>query len=115
MEENGDEFIALQIRAADEPQNCKICPASPRRSSTFSRRAQELQVQLGFLMESEDHNTVFWIERRVAARDQAVVTAVYLQATPIDVAPILKARSSNNSRLRVLTQRLWPWAGASNI
>ena len=28
------------------------------------RRAQELQVQLAFVMETEDKNTVFWIERR---------------------------------------------------
>jgi ATP-dependent DNA helicase DinG len=48
---------------------------------------QELQVQLSFLMESEDCNTVFWIERRRGGRDKS---NVYLQATPIDVAPILK-------------------------
>ena len=45
-------------------------------------------MQFGFLMESEDHNTVFWIERRRGGRDKF---NVYLQATPIDVAPILKS------------------------
>jgi len=30
----------------------------------FVRRAQEIQVQLRFALESEDRNTVFWIERR---------------------------------------------------
>ena len=44
-------------------------------------------MQLGFVMESEDRNTVFWIERRRGGRDRH---NVFLQATPIDVAPILK-------------------------
>ena len=39
-------------------------PSKPEEVFNFCRRAQELQVQLGFLMESEDRNTVFWIERR---------------------------------------------------
>jgi len=34
------------------------------------RRAQEIQVQLAFAMESDDRNTVFWIERR-AGRGRA--------------------------------------------
>jgi ATP-dependent DNA helicase DinG len=111
MEENGDEFIALNQsleRLGAELQNL---PSKAEEVFTFSRRARELQVQLGFLMESEDHNTVFWIERRgrifsprrqrdtEAAKDgteavRAVAgggrQSVYLQATPIDVAPILK-------------------------
>jgi len=111
MEENGDEFIALNQaleRLGSELQNL---PSKSEEVFTFSRRARELQVQLGFLMESEDHNTVFWIERRgrgISPRrhgDAETVKgssevsrvlaaggrqSVYLQATPIDVAPILK-------------------------
>ena len=111
MEENGDEFIALNQaleRLGSELQNL---PSKSEEVFTFSRRARELQVQLGFLMESEDHNTVFWIERRGRGisprrhRDAETVKgssevsrvlaaggrqSVYLQATPIDVAPILK-------------------------
>ena len=111
MEENGDEFIALNQsleRLGSELQNL---PSKSEEVFTFSRRARELQVQLGFLMESEDHNTVFWIERRgrgisprrrgdaETAKGSSEVSRVsaaggrqnvYLQATPIDVAPILK-------------------------
>ncbi len=64
LEENGDEFLALQQsleRLGAELQNL---PSKAEEIFTFSRRARELQVQLGFLMESEDLNTVFWIERR---------------------------------------------------
>jgi len=87
LEENGEEFLALQhafTRLGSELENL---PSKPEEVFNFARRAQELQVQLGFLMESEDHNTVFWIERRRGGRENF---NVFLQATPIDVAPILK-------------------------
>ena len=111
MEENGDEFIALNQslqRMSSELQNL---PSKSEEVFTFSRRAQELQVQLGFLMESQDHNTVFWIERRAGrggsggsgqgpGRRQG---SVYLQATPIDIAPILKATLFEQLETAVLT------------
>jgi ATP-dependent DNA helicase DinG len=75
-------------------------PAKPEEVFNFARRAQELQVQFGFLMESEDHNTVFWIERRRGGRDKF---NVYLQATPIDVAPILKSCLFDTLECAVLT------------
>jgi ATP-dependent DNA helicase DinG len=93
LEENGDEFLALQQsleRLGAELQNL---PSKAEEIFTFSRRARELQVQLGFLMESEDHNTVFWIERRGPRGGTGTgrrTGNVYLQATPIDVALILK-------------------------
>jgi ATP-dependent DNA helicase DinG len=123
MEENGDEFIALQQslqRLGSELQNL---PSKSEEVFTFSRRAQELQVQLGFLMESEDHNTVFWIERRGRgfsprrhrdtehAKEAAEASRgamggrqnVYLQATPIDVAPILQRTLFEPLETAVLT------------
>lgn len=87
LEENGDEFVGMQQslqRLASELENI---PSKPEEIFNFVRRAQELQAHLGFLMESEDHNTVFWIERRRSGRERQ---NVFLQATPIDVAPILK-------------------------
>src|SRR6201993_2607830 len=63
MEENGDEFIALNQsleRLGAELQNL---PSKAEEVFTFSRRARALQGQLGFLMEPEDHNTVSCIER----------------------------------------------------
>ncbi len=64
LEENGDEFIALNqslTRLAGELEGLQ---QKPEEVFNFMRRAQELQVQLSFAMESEDRNTVFWIERR---------------------------------------------------
>jgi ATP-dependent DNA helicase DinG len=106
LEENGEEFLALQQalrRLASELENL---PSKPEEVFNFARRAQELQVQLGFLMESEDPNTVFWIERRgfrgagAHARERA---NVFLQATPIDVAPILKTCLFDKLECAVLT------------
>ncbi len=87
LEENGDEFLSLQQSLQRLCSELENIPSRPEEVFGFSRRAQELQVHLGFLMESEDRNTVFWIERRRGARDRY---NVFLQATPIDVAPILK-------------------------
>jgi ATP-dependent DNA helicase DinG len=122
MEENGDEFITLNQsleRLGSELQNL---PSKSEEVFTFSRRARELQAQLGFLMESEDHNTVFWIERRGFSPQRHRETDktkdpggefrgvaggrrhnVYLQATPIDVAPILKNTLFEQLETAVLT------------
>ena len=100
LEENGEEFLALQsalTRVASELANL---PSKPEEVYNFARRAQELQVQLGFLMESEEPNTVFWIERRRGGRDKL---NVFLQATPIDVAPILRSCMFDKLECAVLT------------
>ena len=85
LEENGDEFVGLRqslVRLGAEIENLT---SKPEEVFAFTRRVQELHVQLGFLMESEDKNTVFWIERRRGGREK-----ITIQATPIDVGPILR-------------------------
>jgi ATP-dependent DNA helicase DinG len=79
------------------------------------RRSQEIQAQLGYAMESEDPNTVFWIERRggrVGAQRGGSNAAseggrgrqnVFLQATPIDVGPILRECLWSKLECAVLT------------
>jgi len=87
LEENGEEFLGLKqslVRLAAELENL---PSKPEEVFAFTRRAQELHVQLDFLLEHEDKNTVFWIERRRTGRDRVGVS---MQATPIDVGPILR-------------------------
>ncbi len=87
LEENGEEFLGLQQSLQRLGSELENIPSKPEEVFNFARRAQELQVHLGFLLESEDRNTVFWIERRRGGRDRH---NIFLQATPIDVAPILK-------------------------
>jgi ATP-dependent DNA helicase DinG len=100
LEENGDEFLALNhalTRLAGELEGLQ---QKPEEIFNFVRRAQEIQVQIAFAMESDDRNTVFWIERRGRLfspqrhRDTEKTNQgrqnVYVQATPIDVGPILR-------------------------
>ena len=100
LEENGEEFLAVQHGLQRLGAELERLPSKPEEVFNFARRAQELQVQLGFLMESEDRNTVFWIERRRGGRDKL---NVFLQATPIDVAPILKASVFDKLECAVMT------------
>jgi ATP-dependent DNA helicase DinG len=100
LEENGEEFLALQQSLTRLSSELENLPSKPEEVFAFARRVQELQVQLSFLMESEDRNTVFWIERRRGGRDKS---NVFLQATPIDVAPILKSCVFDKLDCAVLT------------
>ncbi len=100
LEENGDEFIALRqalVRIASEIENM---PSKPEEAFAFVRRSQELQIQLAFVLEQEDKNTVFWIERRRFGREKSHVS---LQATPIDVGPVLREALWSKLETAVLT------------
>ncbi|SPF38449.1 Helicase c2 [Candidatus Sulfotelmatobacter kueseliae] len=103
LEENGDEFLGLNQALTRLAGELEGLPQKPEEVSSFVRRAQEIQVQLAFVLESEDRNTVFWIERRGKGlsprrhRDTEKTGEksqgrqnVFLQATPIDVGPILR-------------------------
>jgi ATP-dependent DNA helicase DinG len=93
LEENGEEFLALHQSLRRLGSELENLPSKPEEVFNFARRARELEVQLGFLMESEDKNTVFWIERRGGVRGATGTHSrhnIFLQATPIDVSPILK-------------------------
>jgi ATP-dependent DNA helicase DinG len=106
LEENGDEFLAMQQALQRIGSELEKLPSKPEEVYNFSRRATELQMQLGFLMESEDRNTVFWIERRNSRVAGGTVRAsgnVFLQATPIDVSPILKNYLFDRLECAVLT------------
>jgi len=103
LEENGDEFIGLNHSLARLAAELSAMPDKPEESFTFVRRAEELRVQLSFLMESEDPNTVFWIERRGGRGAGHSRHNVFLQATPIDVAPILRKALFSRMECVVLT------------
>jgi ATP-dependent DNA helicase DinG len=115
LEENGDEFVALNqafTRLAGELEGLQ---QKPEEVFNFIRRSQEIQAQLAFALESEDRNTVFWIERRGRfgsprrastenSRDQfSGRQHVFLQATPIDVGPILRECLWSKLECAVLT------------
>jgi ATP-dependent DNA helicase DinG len=109
LEENGEEYLALKSALTRLSSELAGLPSKPEEVYNFSRRAQELQVQLDFLMESEDRNTVFWIERRRGGRDRSIA---FLQATPIDVAPILRTCMFDRLECAVLTSATLAVGGA---
>ena len=64
LEENGDEYQAVMRALGRLQAELQAVKNKPDELHMLARRAQELQVQLGFVMENQDKNTVFWIERR---------------------------------------------------
>ena len=124
LEENGDEFVALNQALTRLAGELEALPQKPEEIFNFVRRAQEIQMQLGFALEAEDANTVFWIERRGRSfsprrHPSASLRAgsdlekskegiqgrqhVFLQATPIDVGPILRECLWSKLECAVLT------------
>jgi ATP-dependent DNA helicase DinG len=124
LEENGDEFVALNQALTRLAGELEALPQKPEEIFNFVRRAQEIQMQLGFALEAEDANTVFWIERRGRSfsprgHSSASLKAgsdtekakegmqgrqhVFLQATPIDVGPILRECLWSKLECAVLT------------
>jgi ATP-dependent DNA helicase DinG len=132
LEENGDEFVTLNQALTRLAGELEGLTQKPEEVFQFVRRAEEIQVQLGYAMESEDRNTVFWIERRGGRMNSprrqhsASLRAgsgtektretsqgfrgpeggrqnVFLQATPIDVGPILRECLWSKLECAVLT------------
>lgn len=58
-------------------------------SAGLKKRTSEMRAQLKFLMEADDQNTVFWLERRATGGLKQASRNTFLQATPIDVSGIL--------------------------
>ncbi|MBS1815330.1 MAG: ATP-dependent DNA helicase [Acidobacteria bacterium] len=110
LEEQGDAYIgvlaALQ-RLEGELERLKEIEEAPG----LRRRVADVHTNLKFLMEANDPNTVFWIERRAtggvraAARGQNAPPAfnTYLQATPIDVSEILTSNLFDGFSSVILT------------
>jgi ATP-dependent DNA helicase DinG len=114
LEENGDEFVGLNQSLTRLAGELEGLPQKPEEVFQFVRRSQEIQAQLGYAMESEDPNTVFWIERRggragtrggsnAASEGGRGRQNVFLQATPIDVGPILRECLWSKLECAVLT------------
>jgi ATP-dependent DNA helicase DinG len=80
LEEHGDVYLAV-LNALHRMEGELERLRGVEESLGLKKRVADVREHLRFLMESENPNTVFWIERR--ARN------TYLQATPIDVSDLL--------------------------
>jgi ATP-dependent DNA helicase DinG len=126
LEENGEEFLALNQALYRLGAELEQLAQKPEEVFTLTRRTQQLQVQLRFVMENEDPNTVFWIERRgfrgapgAPARRKSSDdkhaggrTNVFLQATPIEVGQILRECLWSKLETSVLTSATLAVGGA---
>jgi ATP-dependent DNA helicase DinG len=88
------ELIGLQL---------SLIKNAPEEIIPLHRRAQEYLGRLRFWMESPQRQFVYWIERRARG--------VHLQATPIDVSPILETKLFNHVDTIVLTSATLAVAG----
>lgn len=104
LEENGDEYIGLQNTLLHLYTELQGIPDKPDEVHNLCRRVEELRVQLGFILESNPENTVFWIERRGERRStRGGQHNVFLQATPITVSDILRQTLFDQLESTVLT------------
>jgi ATP-dependent DNA helicase DinG len=94
LEESGDYYTATLnalTRLEGELERVK----NVEESAGLRKRAADIRAHLAFLLESTDHNTVFWIERRAVggvrnfSRGHGHAFNTHLQATPIDVSELL--------------------------
>lgn len=108
LEENGEEYLGLQNALLHLYTELQAIPNKPDEVHNLCRRVEELRVQLGFLLEGQEQNTVFWIERRDGRGAQH---NVFLQATPITVADILRQVLFDNLETAVLTSATLAVAG----
>ena len=97
LEESGDIYtgaLNALARLEGELERQKDVDEAPG----LRKRTADIATHLKFLLESQDPNTVFWIERRAAGGVRNLARGVghashhtYLQATPIDVSQLLAA------------------------
>jgi ATP-dependent DNA helicase DinG len=94
LESDGDTYLGAMAalkRLEDELEHVK----GVEESKGLVKRTGDIRQHLKFLMESDDANTVFWIERRATGGVKNFVRggqphySTQLQATPIDVSGIL--------------------------
>ncbi|MGA7462417.1 MAG: ATP-dependent DNA helicase [Candidatus Korobacteraceae bacterium] len=120
LEENGEEYLGLQNALLHLYTELQAIPKKPDEVHALARRVDELKVQLGFILEEQQRNTVFWIERRGDFHSSRTGEAkgrrggqhnVFLQATPITVSDILRNVLFEHLESAVLTSATLAVAG----
>ncbi len=97
LESQGDLYLSL-LNALHRMEGELGRLANAEEAPSLRRRTGMVREQLKFLMESEDRNTVFWLERRGGRQ-----MSTHLQATPIDVSGLLRELLFENYPSVVLT------------
>jgi ATP-dependent DNA helicase DinG len=102
--EDNEEAYSDLLTALDLiSSHLKLIQNPPEEIVPLFRRTQELSQGLRFVMEEDDENFVYWVEKRGRG--------VFLQATPIDVSAIVSQRLFNKVETTVLTSATLAVAG----
>ena len=75
------------------------------------KRSADIREHLKFLMEAEQKNTVFWLERRNSGPLRQSVRNIHIQATPIDVSGLMQTLLFESFSTVVLTSATLTVAG----
>jgi ATP-dependent DNA helicase DinG len=102
-EENEDIYSDLLAALGLIGSHLKLLQNPPDEVVPLSRRTVELNQGLRFVMESDEEEFVYWVEKRGRG--------CFLQATPIDVSSILGERLFNQVDTIVLTSATLAVAG----
>ncbi len=125
LEARGDAYLATSnalVRLEGELERLR----EVEEATGLRKRAADIRNHLRFLLESEDKNTVFWIERRAAGgvknaaargRDSDALQSfsTHLQATPIDVSELLGDTLFQRYGTVVLTSATLTVAGKDGV
>jgi len=102
LEENGDIYLGA-TNALHRLESELDRTRGVEEVTGLKKRVGDIREHLRFLLEAEDRNTVFWIERRSAGGTRSALRNTYLQATPIDVSEMLGELLFENYPSVVLT------------
>jgi ATP-dependent DNA helicase DinG len=102
--EDNEEAYSDLLTALDLiSSHLRLIQNPPEEIVPLSRRTHELSQGLRFVMEEEDENFVYWMEKRHRG--------IFLQATPIDVSAIVSQRLFTKVETAVLTSATLAVAG----
>ncbi len=82
LEENAGAYDGFMNAVAHLHSGLEAIEDKPEEIHNLMRRASEARAKLAYLLESEEEGVVYWMERRGRG--------VYLQASPIQVAELLR-------------------------
>ncbi|MFZ0663605.1 MAG: ATP-dependent DNA helicase [Acidobacteriaceae bacterium] len=99
LEAQGDIYLGL-LNAMHRLEGELERARGAEEAAPLRKRVADIREQLKFLLEAEDKNTVFWLERRGGRQGS---TTTHLQATPIDVSELLSELLFENFPSVVLT------------
>jgi len=103
LEQHEEPYQHLQSALELIGSHLKLLKNPPEEVNPLHRRTGELAQALRFVLESDDESYVYWVERRGRG--------IFLQATPIDVAPLLAERLFDKVDTTILTSATLAVAG----